>query len=78
MDEQEQAKIARLVRAAREILQYVNDPAERPRPMMHLNAVYMEPESPLQRAMREARDMERRSGDVRALKACLAEWEAPR
>jgi hypothetical protein len=78
MTEQEASKAARLVMAAREILEYVNDPAERPASMQNLHMIYREPESPLQRALREARDLEQRSSRVRALQACLAEWDVPR
>lgn len=78
MDEQRERDVARLAQAAREILEYVVDPGERPEPYSAMTTAPMyprRPKSPMEEAREKADHLEAQSRAVRNLKHALEQFE---
>ena len=73
MDQRER-DIASLAQAARDILEYVTDPGERPSGTYSITAEYRVPKSPAEIAREQADRMESQSRAVRNLKRELEKW----
>lgn len=74
VDEQRERDIASLAQAARDILEYVADPGDRPQSYITMTTEFRHPKSPAEIARQQADQMERQSRAVRTLKRELEKW----